>query len=99
MVSTAAAVTIVSQLKETSSLEHAIVTLQCELSKSNQKGTWLKNGKEIEPDDRHQITVNGTIQLLTIKDTNLAEDDAEYTLRIGDNSTTAHLHIEGELLI
>jgi|SRR6218665_1110655 len=88
-------VTITSPLKEISILEHATATFSCEVSKANQTATWYKNGVEIKPDEKHEITVDGTFQIMNIKDTSASEDDADYTIKIGDNGSSAHLHVEG----
>lgn len=53
---------------------------------------------EIKPDEKHEITVDGTIQILNIKDTSASEDDADYTIKIGEDSSSSHLHVEGMFL-
>ena len=87
--------TFTMPLKETTVTEEEAVTMECQLSKPDRKVTWYKDGKEITPDDRVEITVEGTFHRLTIKKS-YVEDEAEYTVKIKDQSTTAMLWVEGQ---
>lgn len=90
---------IMAPLKEINVIEHATATLKCELSKADQKATWYKNGTEIKSDAKHEITVDGTFQIMNIKDSSIAEDDAEYTIKLGDGSSSStYVHVEGEFM-
>uniref|UniRef100_A0A667Y6W8 Myosin binding protein C3 n=1 Tax=Myripristis murdjan TaxID=586833 RepID=A0A667Y6W8_9TELE len=51
---------------------------KCEVSDENVKGTWFKNGVEVKPDARTQITHIGRIHKLTIDDVK-PEDEGDYT--------------------
>ena len=59
-------------------------------------GTWFKDELEIIPkvDKKYDTTVSGTAHELTIHDAS-TEDQAEYTLEIGEDSTTAVLKVQG----
>ena len=83
-------------LKDTEVKVDKSVTLSCELSKPNQKVKWFKNGKEIKPDKKRGITiaVDGTKHTLTIPKS-VAEDSAEYTVKLGDQQTMGKLTVTG----
>ena len=81
-------------LKETESIEGQTVTLTCEVSKPNQTVKWFMDTKELKPDDRHQIVVEGTKHTLIINDVQLGEE-AEYTATIAKETTSAPLWVEG----
>ena len=70
--------------------------LHAEVSKPDAAGTWFKDELEIIPkvDKKYDASVSGTVHELTIHDVS-PDDQAEYTLEIGDESTTAVLKVEG----
>ena len=84
-------------LKDTSVPEEQSVTLECELSKSYQKVKWFKDGKEIKPDRKRGITpkTDGRKYSLTIPKTDVS-DSAKYSVKCGDEETTANLTVEGK---
>uniref|UniRef100_A0A670IEU0 Myosin-binding protein C, cardiac-type n=1 Tax=Podarcis muralis TaxID=64176 RepID=A0A670IEU0_PODMU len=51
---------------------------KCEVSDENVKGIWLKNGKEVIPNERTKISHIGRIHKLTIDDVT-PEDEADYS--------------------
>ncbi|RMC00319.1 hypothetical protein DUI87_22926 [Hirundo rustica rustica] len=51
---------------------------KCEVSDENVKGIWLKNGKEVIPDERIKISHIGRIHKLIIEDVT-PEDEADYS--------------------
>uniref|UniRef100_A0A669ETT6 Myosin binding protein C3 n=1 Tax=Oreochromis niloticus TaxID=8128 RepID=A0A669ETT6_ORENI len=51
---------------------------KCEVSDENVRGTWYKNGVEVKPDARVNITHIGRIHKLTIDDVK-PEDEGDYT--------------------
>lgn len=82
-------------LKEVQSVEGQTVEMSCELSKPGQKVTWLKDGVELQPDDRCEVVVDGCVHRLTIRSATL-EDEAEYTVKLTDDvSSKATLWVEG----
>jgi len=72
------------------------VTLKAEVSKPNAPGTWFKDDLEILPkvDKKYDVTVDGVVHGLKINGVT-AEDVGEYTLEIGEESTTTKLVVEG----
>ena len=51
----------------------------------------------MQVDKKYDTAVSGTVHELTIHDVS-SEDQAEYTLEIGDDSTTALLKVEGMII-
>lgn len=56
---------------------------------------WFKDKTEIFPTEECQLKVEGTVHTLTIPRATL-EDEAEYTICIGDKTSTALLLVEGK---
>ena len=81
-------------LKDTVIKESETVTLECQLSKPDQKVTWYRNGKAITPDEHIAISADGVMHTLTINNSVL-EDGAEYSVKCGDQTTSAKLTVEG----
>ena len=83
-------------LKDITVPEEESVTLECELSKPDQKLKWFKNGKEIKPDKKRGIIpkVEGSKHTWTIPKA-LTEDTAEYSVKCGDEETKGKLTVEG----
>lgn len=73
------------------------MTLACEANQPNLESAWFKEDYEILPDDKFDIAVEGEKHELTIHDV-AVEDEGEYTVEIGDDSSTAMLWVEGRLL-
>jgi len=76
------------------------LVLHAEVSKPNVAGTWFKDEFEIIPkvDKKYDAAVSETVHELTIHDVT-TEDQAEYTLEIGEESTTAVLKVQGILTV
>lgn len=76
--------------------EGETAVLHAEVSKPDVAGTWFKDDLEIIPkvDKKYDAAVSGTVHELTIHDVS-ADDQAEYTLEIREESTTAVLKVEG----
>lgn len=74
------------------------LVLKAEVSKPNVLGTWFKDDLEILPDvdKKYDIGVDGTVHSLTIHQVS-PDDGGEYTLEIGEDSTTTVATIEGLL--
>ena len=82
-------------LEDTTVTESDTVILQCQVSKPNKKVKWLRNGKEIKPDDHCQITTDGTTHTLTL-DKAVMTDSATYTAKIDRDKTIAKLLVNGK---
>jgi len=91
-------VTFTVPLKETVSVEGDTVTLECQISKANVEVAWLKDGKPVNTDEKHVIQVDESWHRLTLPSVGL-EEEAEYTVQIGDQSTKAMLWVEGEWIL
>ena len=73
------------------------MTLECELNKPDVPVKWLKDGKELTPDDRVKFSVDQYIHQLVMTDVTL-DDTAKYSCVCGDVSTEAMVTVEGENL-
>ena len=76
------------------------VTLGCEVSKPDAEGTWYKDEIELLPDmdDKYDVTVKDTTHELTIHEVT-PQDEGEYALEVGDETSTTVLMVEGRLLL
>lgn len=86
----------ISPVKEMSVTEKDTVCLECEISKPNVKARWLKDGKEIKPDEGHHVIVDGTRHRLVLDAAEL-DDQAEYTIEVEGKTSAAKLTVEGML--
>ena len=74
------------------------IVLEAEASKANATGTWFKDDLEILPqvDKKYNVSVKECSHTLTINEAAL-EDAGEFTLEVGEDSTTVLLVVEGLL--
>ena len=87
-------VTFITPLSDFTIPEEENVTFKCVTSKP-EKVQWFKNGKKItKTDKRIKIEDDGTDHTLTI-DKCVLDDGAEYSAKIGDQSTVGKLTVEG----
>lgn len=86
--------TITVPLRDTVTMVAEEASMSCEVSKPNQKVQWLKNGKPIKPDKNTKVEVDGKVHKLTIPKSDLG-DQAEYTVKLGDEVTTGKLSVSG----
>ena len=90
------AIEVTIPLSDIETVEHKTVTFECELNKPNKEVTWYKDGTALSVADAHyKITTEDFKYTLTVVDCNL-DDGAEYTMKIGDVSTSAKLIVEGD---
>lgn len=67
-----------------------------ELTHENVKGAqWIKNGVEIPSGDKYQISSEGTVHTLKIKNCT-SHDESVYSFRLGKLSANARLNVESE---
>ena len=80
----------------TKATESTDVTFECEVNKPDVPGAWFKDDLEILPevDEKYDVILEGVTHGLTVHDV-MPEDEAEYTLEIGKESTTTKLMLEG----
>jgi hypothetical protein len=76
--------------------EKETLTLTCEVNKPNAPVKWLKNGKEIKPNDRVNYSVDMYLHQLVITDVTL-EDASKYRCVCKDVSTTCTVKVEGKI--
>ena len=89
-------VTFITPLSDFTIPEGDNVTFKCVTSKP-EKVQWFKNGKKItKPDKRIRMKDDGAEHTLTIEKSVL-DDGAEYSAKIGDQSTVGKLTVEGTL--
>lgn len=87
-----------AELAEQRVEEHKAAYFTCTVSKDDITVTWLKNGKNITPDEKHVILDDGCVHTLIINNTDMS-DVAEYTVVIGDKTSSAKLHLDGESIV
>lgn len=56
---------------------------------------WIKNGVEILPSDKYEITVDGMVHALKIKNCN-TQDEAVYGFKLGKLSANSRLNVESK---
>lgn len=67
-----------------------------ELTHEDVRGAqWIKNGIEIQPSDKYEITMDGTVHTLKIKSCT-AQDESVYSFRLGKLSANARLNVESK---
>lgn len=67
-----------------------------ELTHENVRGAqWIKNGIEIQPSDKFEITTEGTVHTLKIKNCN-TQDESVYSFKLGKLSANARLNVESK---
>lgn len=71
------------------------IHLQCELSRSNGKVQWFKNGQQVEESDYVQLTSEGPYRRLTILCSS-EEDGGEYVCETDGDSVFFQLTVTGK---
>lgn len=67
-----------------------------ELTHPDVKGSqWIRNGVELQNSDKYEITSEGTVQTLKVKDCN-TQDETVYSFKLGKLSANARLNVESE---
>lgn len=67
-----------------------------ELTHEDVRGAqWIKNGIEIQPSDKYEITIEGTVHTLKIKSC-ATQDESVYSFRLGKLSANARLNVESK---
>jgi hypothetical protein len=81
-------------LTDLTAKEEDKIILECELSKPDKPVKWLKDGKEIKPDDHVHFSIDLATHQLII-DNVMLDDKGKYSCICGDVTTEAKLIIEG----
>ena len=77
-----------------SETQEAVFSL--ELTHENVKGSqWIKNGVDIRPSDKCEISVDGMVHTLKIKNCT-TQDESVYGFKLGKLSANARLNIESK---
>ena len=87
-------VEFVLPLKDMTVKEAATAILECEVNKPDVTATWTKNTEPITVADGYDIRKSKTHHSLQMSKVT-PDDTAEYTITIGDKSSTAKLTVEG----
>ena len=59
---------------------------------------WLRDGEQITLADGYDIVVDGTKHKLVIRRASL-DDEAEYTVMVGNNESSTMVFVEGESVV
>ncbi|NXI37962.1 TITIN protein, partial [Galbula dea] len=88
------AVKIKKTLKNLTVTETQEAVFSVELSHPDVKGAlWIKNGVELESNDKYEISVKGTVHTLKIKNC-VVTDESVYSFKLGKIGANARLHVE-----
>ncbi|NXB05638.1 TITIN protein, partial [Cnemophilus loriae] len=88
------AVKIKKTLKNLTVTESQEAVFSVELTHPDVKGAvWIKNGVELQPSDKYEITVKGTVHTLRIKRC-VVTDESVYSFKLGKIGANARLHVE-----
>lgn len=74
--------------------QEAVFTL--ELTHPDVKGSqWVRNGVEMQNSDKYEITSDGVVHTLKVKNCN-TQDETVYSYKLGKLSANARLNVESE---
>ena len=68
---------------------------ECEISKSNAKVQWLKDGQEISANDIYDIEAEGRIHRLKVRSVE-GKHQGDYAIVVKGHRSVAKLSVEGE---
>uniref|UniRef100_A0A3B3BYV5 Ig-like domain-containing protein n=1 Tax=Oryzias melastigma TaxID=30732 RepID=A0A3B3BYV5_ORYME len=92
-----AAVKIKKTLRNQTVTETQEAVFSLELTHPDVKGSqWIKNGVELQNSDKFEITSEGTVQTLKVKNCNTT-DETVYSFKLGKLSANARLNVESKL--
>lgn len=90
------AVKIKKTLKNLTVTETQDAVFSVELTHPDVKGAqWIKNGVELQSNDKYEIKVEGTIHTLKVKNC-AAIDESVYSFKLGKIGANARLHVESK---
>ncbi|CDQ62005.1 unnamed protein product [Oncorhynchus mykiss] len=88
------AVKVKKTLKNQTVTETQEAEFSLELTHKNVKGSqWIKNGVEINPSEKYEITTDGMVHTLKIKNCD-TRDESVYGFKLGKLSANARLNVE-----
>lgn len=83
-------------MKNVNVIETQEAEFNLELTHEDVKGSqWTKNGVEIIPSDKYEITMDGTMHTLKIKNCN-PQDESVYAFKLGKLSANARLNVDSK---
>lgn len=90
------AVKVKKTMKNLNVVQTQDAVFNLELTHEGVRGAqWIKNGVEIQPSDKYEISTHGTVHTLKIKNCS-TQDESVYSFRLGKLSANARLNVEGE---
>lgn len=90
------AVKVKKTLKNLNVVQTQKAVFSLELTHENVRGAqWIKNGVEIQPSDKYEISIEGTVHSLTIKNCT-TQDESVYSFKLGKLSANARLNVESK---
>lgn len=90
------AVKIKKTMKNLNVVQTQDAVFSLELTHEGVRGAqWIKNGVEIQPSPKYEISTQGTVHTLKIKSCS-TQDESVYSFRLGKLSANARLNVEGE---
>lgn len=93
-----AAVKIKKTLRNQTVTETQDAVFTLELTHTDVKGSqWIKNGVELQNSDKYEITTDGVVHTLKVRNCN-TQDESVYSFKLGKLSANARLNVESESL-
>lgn len=93
------AVKVKKTMKNLNVVQTQEAVFSLELTHEDVRGAqWIKNGVEIQPSDKYEISTEGTVHTLKIKNCT-AQDESVYSFRLGKLSANARLNVESKKII
>lgn len=90
------AVKVKKTMKNLNVVQTQDAVFSLELTHEDVRGAqWIKNGVELQPSNKYEISSHGTIHTLKIKNCN-PQDESVYSFRLGKLSANARLNVEGK---
>ncbi len=94
-----AAVKIKKTLRNQTVTETQEAVFSLELTHPDVKGSqWIKNGVELQNSDKYEITTDGMVHTLKVKNCN-TQDESVYSFKLGKLSANARLNVESEFTV
>lgn len=90
-----ASVKIIKGLKNIFCKEGDYAVFECVLSSDNVRVTWLKDGVELTPEDDYEFESEKKRHLLIVPEA-APDHHGEYTIIVGEKSSSALLEVEGK---
>lgn len=90
------AVKVKKTMKNLNVVQTQDAVFSLELTHEGVRGAqWIKNGVEILPSNKYEISTQGTVHTLKIKNCS-TQDESVYSFKLGKLSANARLNVEGE---